>query len=414
MIFSTVFIVWLIAILGVLPDNAGYNVAHWAMPALSTTTRAIFQVAGMVTMPRFLDAPHSRDALDLGAFGSSVYDPPSPSTNFSFAYDDTPLSGSYDPVHEPPSSANVTLVPARRWYNILPYIDIILVILGCIFDVVQKRREASRRPVTRATSSLRSKQNLQHSCITASLSNPAHFIINKTKKEAKKANTMTNKSPLLRANSATPILHADKIYADQARVFGVHRVSLAPITSQDDTDAEADEYLRAVFNIPDAHSPPLMGWVDRDTADASCWHPPVEDLDSWVFPGMHPPPVIEPFSPPLPSETSLAALAAADADPTRPFGFARTGSVPLPINRFEHDLEDAWLNVALGLPFTMAPFTWPWHDYCFPHEEGGRYPTVEELGEWAGVVYPRPGLQWDEILGPDEPLLVDIHDYWDG
>ncbi|KAH9885772.1 hypothetical protein C8Q73DRAFT_294613 [Cubamyces lactineus] len=600
MIFSTVFAVWLLAILGALPHHTGFDLAHWAKPTLSSTSRAIFNLIGTTTTAPTLDAPRVQNAAPSGTFGSAVWDPVS-SAYIASGRSGIPFSwmfpsASYDPL---PSSENFTLVNPRidafaflelgvsnmRWYEhpasfivliaILGHVtdvvheykevtcrgpvtrattsplrsaqnfqraaepvsipkppqathkkrnkkkakkskkskrtnetrkqpaffNILMTVLGRIVDAVRKYKEASQRFVTRTTSSLLSTQILQRT--PASLPQqprtahkkrskkskkkskktkktntrietgeyPAFLIVftaildriidavynyaetsrrlvtqtissllsaqilrrtpepeslfeqpqathkkrnkrrkprRKTKKTKKTLDALSN-SPCPYPYPSTTSLTDDGADVDQTRVFGVLRGSAASNFSHDDIDVEADEYLRSVFNVPDVQSAPLMGWSDYEVEEVLGWHPPVEELDEWAFPGVP----VEPFTDPLPSEAALAGLAAADADPARPFGFVRVNYVQRTDDYIEEAAENAMLNVALGLPFSMEPFTHPWQIYCFPHEQPGRYPPVEELDAWFGILDPRPMLPYDLREGPGPPLFVDIGDRWD-
>ncbi|KAJ8454692.1 hypothetical protein ONZ51_g12885 [Trametes cubensis] len=269
-------------------------------------------------------------------------------------------------------------------------------ILGRIIDALSKYTKASRRLVTHTISSLLSRLILRRASESASLLKQTQDTHQKkNKKKTKRKTKKTKKTP---GTLSTP---------SYTHVFGVLRGSAASNSNHGNVDAEAEEYLRSAFNVPDARSPPLVGWSDYEVDEAPGTHPPVEELDSWMFPSVP----FEPFSHPLPSDDALATLAGADANPTRPFGVVRMNY----IERVDYDeaYENAMLNVALDLPFSMEPFIFLWQSYCFPHEQSGWYPPVKELDEWAGMLEPRPMLAYDMREGPGPPMFVDIGERWD-
>ncbi|KAI0661862.1 hypothetical protein C8Q70DRAFT_1052163 [Cubamyces menziesii] len=437
------------------------------MPAISSTSRAILNLTGTPAMRPALDAPQvQQDALLSGTFGLAVYDPAS-SAYIAYGYSGIPFSrmlpsASYGP---PPSSDNITLVNPNvdllaflklggfnmYWYEHSAAFMILIAILGHVTDAVFKYKEASPRHAAHRKRSKKKKAKKSKKAIETgkclacfrtldatissllswrilqrapeSVSPPqepqaTHKKRNKKKKtkKIKKANATrpfciiptamlgritdtvseyTKASRRLVTQTISSLLSSAN--ADQTRVFGILRGSAASNSNHGDVDAEADEYLRSAFNAPDARSPPLMGWSDHEADETLSWHPSVEELGSWMFPSVP----FEPFSHPLPSEDALAGLTAADADPVRPFGFVRTNYV----KRVDYNevYENAMLNVALDLPFSMEPFIYSWQIYCFPHEQLGRYPPVEE---WTGMLEPRPMLAYYMRKGPGPPMYI--------
>ncbi|KAJ8457697.1 hypothetical protein ONZ51_g11373 [Trametes cubensis] len=234
-------------------------------------------------------------------------------------------------------------------------------ILGRIIDALSKYTKASGRLVTHTISSLLSRLILRRASESASLLQQTRDTHQKkNKKETKRKTKKTKKTPgtlftpsYVCPYPSTASLVDDNACADQTRIFSVLRGSAASNSNHGDVDAEADEYLRSAFNVPNARSPPWVGWSDYEVDETLGRHPPVEELDSWMFPSIP----FEPFSHSLSSDDALATLAAADTGPTRPFGFVRTNYV----ERVDYNeaYETTLLNVALDLPFSMKPFIYP-------------------------------------------------------
>ncbi|KAI0661866.1 hypothetical protein C8Q70DRAFT_1052167 [Cubamyces menziesii] len=408
------------------------------MPAISSTSHVILNLAGTKTMRPSLDALLvQQDAPLRGTFGSAVYDPVSSSRSF--------LDHISDVVHKykeasprhvtqttsslrstqtfqhtsrnPRRQSRVTSAPHSSassqpsWVASSTYTEISrrlvtqtmssllswqtlqrapesaslsqqpkathkrtnknknkkakkatpTAILGRIIDALSKYTKASGRLVTHTISSLLSRLILRRASESASLLQQTRDTHQKkNKKETKRKTKKTKKTPgtlftpsYVCPYPSTASLVDDNACADQTRIFSVLRGSAASNSNHGDVDAEADEYLRSAFNVPNARSPPWVGWSDYEVDETLGRHPPVEELDSWMFPSIP----FEPFSHSLSSDDALATLAAADTGPTRPFGFVRTNYV----ERVDYNeaYETTLLNVALDLPFSMKPFIYP-------------------------------------------------------
>lgn len=146
--------------------------------------------------------------------------------------------------------------------------------------------------MTQTISSLLSRWILRRASESASLGQQTQDTYQKKNKKKSKKKSKTKKAGTLSTPShrcsypSTTSLADNSANADQTDVFGILRGSTASNSSHDDVDPEADEYLRFVFNVPEARLPPLIGWSDYEADETLGCRPPVEELDSWVFPSV--------------------------------------------------------------------------------------------------------------------------------